>query len=34
MFVIEEETMLIENPLDLLAEICEIVEEMEEFYGV
>lgn len=34
MFVIEDESMLIENPLDLLAEIYEIVTEMEEYYGV
>ena len=34
MFVIEDETMLIENPLDLLAHLCEIEEELVEFYGV
>lgn len=34
MFVIEEESMIIENPLDLIAVVCEIVNEMEEYYGV
>ena len=32
MFVIEDESMLIENPLDLLAQIYEIVADMEDYY--
>ena len=34
MFLFEDDEMMIENPLDFAAAICEIVAEMDEYYGV